>query len=375
MDQPNLAPPTLFDLLARQWRRAAPVTDLVFNTDQSAVAFVGADGSLAIAALVDPEPPAKRVRTSTENGRTTIRPREKPIRPAVIVGPVDDRAPAIVAHRHSSFAAAGQDGRVLAITARGQVLPFTARLAQRVAAMAGHAASGRLACAAGCEVALFSVDDTAHPQRLHHDHPLSALAFAPDGATLAATHATGVCLWRLDDPGEPRELAFPGEPVALAWSPDGQWLACPLAEEGFHLLHLADGSGGAVLGYPTPMRSIAWSRSAHAVVTAGAYRTAAWSMADPPLADATTGALQTGRPGLVVVERVAAHPTRDLVAAGYANGQVGIMRLGHRDELLVRQDGGAAITALAWSADGEHLALGTADGLAALVGFPPHLFK
>ena len=51
------------------------------------------------------------------------------------------------------------------------------------------------------------------------------------------------------------------------------------------------------------------------------------------------------------------------------------MRLGQRDELLVRQDGGGAVTALAWSGDGEHLALGTADGLAAVVGFPPHLFK
>ena len=87
------------------------------------------------------------------------------------------------------------------------------------------------------------------------------------------------------------------------------------------------------------------------------------------------GALQTGRPGLVVVERVAAHPARDLIAVGYANGQVAVMQLGQRDELLVRQEDGGAVTALDWSADGEHLALGTADGLAAVVSFPPHLFK
>ncbi len=132
---------------------------------------------------------------------------------------------------------------------------------------------------------------------------------------------------------------------------------------------------GPCSAIPTPTRSLAWSRPANAIVTAGAYRAAAWSMAHPPLADATVGALQTGRPGLVVVDRVAVHPTRDLIAVGYANGQVGVMRLGQRDELLVRQDGGGAATALAWSDDGEHLALGTADGLAALVGFPPHLFK
>ena len=375
MDQPNLAPPTLFDLLARQWHRPCAIASLAFNADQSAVAFVGVDGSLAIAAMADPEPPAKRVRTSIETARATIRPREKPVRPAVIVAPVDDRAPPIAAHRHASFAVAGHDGRVLAITPRGQVVPFEARLGERVTAIAGHAATSRTACAAGGELAVFPVDDTAHPQRLRHDLAITALAFSPDGAVLAGAHAAGVCLWRLDGTAAPRELSFAGDPVGVAWSPDGQWLACPLAEEGFHLLQPADGSGGAVLGYPTPMRSLAWSVPANAIVTAGAYRAAAWSMAHPPLEDATVGALQTGRPGLVVVERVAAHPSRDLIAVGYANGQVGVMRLGQRDELLVRQDGGGAVTALAWSGDGEHLALGTADGLAAVVGFPPHLFK
>ncbi|MFZ1431511.1 MAG: hypothetical protein WAS21_32725, partial [Geminicoccaceae bacterium] len=99
MDQPTAAPLSLFELLARQWPRPAPVERLAFNNEQSAVAFAAADGSIAIAALADPEPPEKRVRVSTENGRSTIRRREKPVRPAVVVGPVDDRLPPLSAHR------------------------------------------------------------------------------------------------------------------------------------------------------------------------------------------------------------------------------------------------------------------------------------
>lgn len=375
MDQPSFAPPTLFDLLARQWQRPSGISGLAFSNDQSTAAFAGEDGSLALVAMADPEAPAVRVRTSIETGRASIRPREKPLRPPVIVAPVDDRAPAIAPYRRSSFAVADRDGRLLSITPRGQIVPFEARMARRATVIASDPAGGRLACAAGGDVAVFQPEVASRPEWIHRARAITGLAFSPDGSALAASEAEGVCLWSPCGSGAPHEFAFAGAPVGVSWSPDGQWLACPLAEEGYQLLRLADGAGGAVLGYPTPTRSLAWSRSANAIVTAGAYRVAAWSLAEPPIEDATAGALQTGRPGLVVVERVAAHPSRDLIAAGYANGQVSVMRLGQRDELLVRQDGKGAVTALAWSPDGEHLALGTADGLAALVSFPPHLFK
>ncbi|HEY4192936.1 MAG TPA: hypothetical protein VGM46_09855 [Mesorhizobium sp.] len=36
---------------------------------------------------------------------------------------------------------------------------------------------------------------------------------------------------------------------------------------------------------------------------------------------------------------------------------------------------GGAITALTWSGDGRHLAVGCADGAAAIVTFPAQMFK
>ena len=99
MDQPNLPRRRCSICWHGNGSRPAAIAGLAFNNDQSAVAFVGDDGSLAIAAMADPEPPVKRVRTSTENGRARIRPREKPVRPSVVVAPVDDRAPPIAAHR------------------------------------------------------------------------------------------------------------------------------------------------------------------------------------------------------------------------------------------------------------------------------------
>ncbi|TIM60210.1 MAG: hypothetical protein E5Y60_31510 [Mesorhizobium sp.] len=131
---------------------------------------------------------------------------------------------------------------------------------------------------------------------------------------------------------------------------------------------------GIVAGFPSPVRTLCWSRPENALFASGAFRIAGWSMTAPPLDGDTSGALETGRAGLVPVETVAAHPKKKLIAAGYANGRITIAQIGARDELLVRPLG-SAVTALAWSGDGRHLAVGAVDGTAAIVTFPAHMFK
>ncbi|MFO1072454.1 MAG: hypothetical protein U1E17_07185 [Geminicoccaceae bacterium] len=384
MDQP-LRPLTLLDLLARQWRRPAAVGTVTFSADDTALAVADEGGGLALIAGADPEPAGRRLRIAAETGRATIRPRHKPVAPPVVLAGLGERLPPVVPHRRSCFLVGGGDGRLLSATPRGQLVPLACRLDLPAAALAHHAPTGRSAAAAGGEIALLAGEDGARHHRLEHPLPIRALAFAPDGRTLAAAHAEGVSLWPLADgaPGVRRDLAFAGagagaganEPAGLSWSADGAWLACPLPAAGFQLLRVADGLGGPVLSYPAPVRSLAWSGAADALVTGGAFRVVAWSMAHPPLGGHTGGALATGRPGLVLVETVAAHPRRDLVAAGYANGQLGVMRLGRPDELALRTETGEAVAALAWSGDGRRLAAGTRDGAALLIELPDHLFK
>jgi hypothetical protein len=126
--------------------------------------------------------------------------------------------------------------------------------------------------------------------------------------------------------------------------------------------------------FPGPVRKLDWSQAAHAFFASGAYRIAGWSMDKPALSDSASGALATGQAGFVMVATVAAHPVKDLVAAGYANGRVAVARIGSTEELTVREAGGP-VTALLWSADGRHLAVGDALGSAAVVTFPNEVFK
>lgn len=64
--------------------------------------------------------------------------------------------------------------------------------------------------------------------------------------------------------------------------------------------------------------------------------------------------------------RVAAHPRQELAAAGNAGGTVRLLRLSDGAAIPLKPEGGAAVTALAWSANGAALAWGTEDGAAGI---------
>jgi hypothetical protein len=62
------------------------------------------------------------------------------------------------------------------------------------------------------------------------------------------------------------------------------------------------------------------------------------------------------------VEVVACHPKQDIVAAGYTDGLVLLVRIADGAEILAKAPAPSPITALAWSANGDTLAFGTEDG-------------
>jgi len=56
-----------------------------------------------------------------------------------------------------------------------------------------------------------------------------------------------------------------------------------------------------------------------------------------------------------------------VVAVGYADGTILLVRIDDGAEVLARKPGDAPVTALAWSADGRMLAFGTEDGTAGVI--------
>jgi hypothetical protein len=72
-------------------------------------------------------------------------------------------------------------------------------------------------------------------------------------------------------------------------------------------------------------------------------------------------------PTQVQAEVVACHPKQEVVAVGYADGLVLLVRIEDGAEVLARKGAVAPITALAWNATGTALAVSAEDGEAGII--------
>lgn len=75
----------------------------------------------------------------------------------------------------------------------------------------------------------------------------------------------------------------------------------------------------------------------------------------------------------IMVSRVAFHPKALVIAVGYEDGMMLLCRLTDGSEILVRRPAGGEktrISALAWDAQGTHLAFGAENGEAGVLTLP-----
>ncbi len=358
---PGQTPP-LLDLLGASWSLDIPITSAAWTG--ALAAFALGDGTLAMARAEWPGAPSLSPR---EGGGLELAPATSPrppmARQAVHGGP----CLALAATPEGGFLTGGDDG-VLAITnADGETTKIATYPGQWVDLVATSAA-GWQACATGRTVHV-SGPGTAE---IKLAGSITALAFDRSGTQLAIACYHEVTIWDSAG-GTPRVLSTPGCPRSIAWSPDGAYLICGLQENALHGWRLSDGGDIEMGGYPGQPRSLEFFADGSFLATSGAPRVICWRF-DPP--GPAGQPLECGIPSSrMPVCRIACHPHYPMVAAGYHNGAVLLCQPGHDDVLFAKGSSGGSVSALAWSADGSRLAVGTEGGEAGVVALPPSLFR
>lgn len=263
----------------------------------------------------------------------------------------------------SRIVTGGDDGKVVATDASGESVAIAADPKHRWIDHVAVGPGGAVAWSAGKTAFVRSGKGTEHA--LDVLSTVGALAFLPKGFRLAIAHYGGATLWFPSAKAEPERLEWKGSHLAATVSPDGRFLVTGMQEPALHGWRLADRKDMRMQGYSARVRSLDWSADGKWLATSGSTQVILWPFQskDGPMGKTP----QLLAPTEVHVEAVACHPGQAVVAAGYANGLVLLVRIDDGAEVLARKPAEAPVTALAWSADGKLLAFGTEDGAAGVV--------
>jgi WD40 repeat protein len=257
----------------------------------------------------------------------------------------------------------GDDGKLVALDGKNEVTLLATDAKRRWIDNVALHPDGAVAWSAGKTAFVRSGKN----EEKSFDAPstVGGLAFAPKGLRLAVAHYNGVTLWFPNMAAKPEFMEWAGSHLGVMFSPDNKFLVTAMHEPALHGWRLADARHMRMTGYPGRVRSMSWSAGGKGLATSGADTVIIWPFAskDGPMGKepAMLAPLQAR------VSAVACHPKQDILAAGYSDGTVLMVRLQDGAEILVRKNGGEAVAALAWNAKGTVLAYAAEDGDAGLL--------
>jgi WD40 repeat protein len=195
---------------------------------------------------------------------------------------------------------------------------------------------------------------------------VAGLAFAPKGFRLAIAHYNGCTLWFPNAAGAaPQKLEWKGSHLGITVSPDNRFVVTTMQEPTLHGWRIADEKHMRMSGYSARVRSLSWTADGDFLATSGSEQLILWPF------DGKDGPM--GRQPTILARRearvsvVACHPRQPVVATGFVDGAVLLVRIDDGALILVRQGDGEPVSALGWDPSGQTVAYGTEAGRAGVL--------
>jgi WD40 repeat protein len=257
----------------------------------------------------------------------------------------------------------GDDGKVLATDAKGDSRLIAAYAKRRWNYQVAAGPDGAIASSAGKQA--FVQSGKAEPRSIEVQSTVGGLAFAPKGIRLAVAHYNGVSMWFPNAQAAPDALEWKGSHHHVAFSPNGQFVVSAMQEPALHGWRVVDSKHMRMSGYSARVRSFAWTTGGKWLATSGSEQLVLWPFQGK---DGPMGKQPKMFAAFAVrATVVACHPKQEVVAVGYADGTVLLVRIEDGAEVLGKGPGEGPVTALGWDAAGTLLAFGTEAGEAGVI--------
>jgi WD40 repeat protein len=257
----------------------------------------------------------------------------------------------------------GDDGKVLATDAKGDSRLIAADAKRRWIDHVAAGPDGAIAWSAGKQA--FVQSGKAEPRSIEVQSTVGGLAFAPKGIRLAVAHYNGVSMWFPNAQAAPDALEWKGSHHHVAFSPNGQFVVSAMQEPALHGWRVVDSKHMRMSGYSARVRSFAWTTGGKWLATSGSEQLVLWPFQGK---DGPMGKQPKMFAAFAVrATVVACHPKQEVVAVGYADGTVLLVRIEDGAEVLGKGPGEGPVTALGWDAAGTLLAFGTEAGEAGVI--------
>ncbi|PRD42780.1 hypothetical protein C5748_15330 [Phyllobacterium phragmitis] len=257
-----------------------------------------------------------------------------------------------------SLLTGGEDGRICRTGADGEAEEL-ASVPRKWMTSVASGPQGAVAFASGRNAWVREADGKV--REFQHPRSVEGVAFAPKGMRLAIARYNGVTLhWAATD-SKPVELEWKGAHTGVMFSPDGRFLVTAMQENALHGWRLEDNRHMRMTGYPGKVKDWSWSVKGKWLATSGAPAAVVWPFSgkDGPMGKAP---MELGFRADAMVSAVACHPSEDIVAVGYSDGMILVIRFADQKEVLLRRPGKGAITSMDWDETTRRLVFGSQAG-------------
>lgn len=256
----------------------------------------------------------------------------------------------------------GDDGAVVATDANGAVCKIAEDGKRRWIDRAAAYKDG-IAWSAGRQVSFIGADRAI--QSIDLDAAASGLAIDAVTGTVVVVYNDGVMLWQPRWPQPVRQTQLKGSYATAALSPNGLMLATIGYEPFVYLCRLSDMAHMRLTGYGERVGSLHWSSDGQWLASSGSERLLLWPS---PASDGLMYSVPILlAPHVARVTAVRCHPADAVVAVGYADGLVLLVRIPDGAEIILNRPDSDLISAISWSQNGELLAFASERGKGKIV--------